>query len=168
LCKGEESESGREPLKERTDIKMLSCEKEGWITFMVIVIMTLTLELSWARSICPADKEGNQPCECQAKREGVVLVCDETTLHDVGNAMKFFRERGGTVINYLTIRQSHVARIPNGFFMGNFTFTLTRANLESRNASSWARSGMYVLNDTKYTKMGVQQQQDKTFRTGLF
>lgn len=84
---------------------------------VIITALTLTtiIPSGWARSICPADKGG--PCDCTAKKEGVVLVCDRTKLHDVEKSLKFFREREGIVINYLTVRQSHVGRIPNGFFM---------------------------------------------------
>lgn len=88
-------------------------------TFMIPILLLVltTLHQSWARSICPPDNGGNKACDCAAKKDGVVLVCDRTKLHDVSKAMEFFRERQ-VVINYLTIRQSHVSRIPNGFFMG--------------------------------------------------
>lgn len=100
----------------------VSRSREGWITpttgigVSLLLILSLTAELSSARSICPA--RDDQPCECQAKKDGVVLVCEKTKITEVEKGLKFFREKGGIVINYLTIRQSHVARIPNGFFMG--------------------------------------------------
>lgn len=100
---------------------------------MVIVILTWTAELSWARHICPSDKASNHPCECTSKKDGVVLVCDRTKLHDVGESMKFFRENGGMVINYLTIRQTDAPRLPNGFFMGKEHPFFCRANLVSYN-----------------------------------
>lgn len=91
----------------------------------ILILVLTTVHQSWARSICPPDNGGSKACDCAAKKDGVVLVCDRTKLHDVGKAMEFFRERQ-VVINYLTIRQSHVSRIPNGFFMGErsyFVFT---------------------------------------------
>lgn len=132
-----------------------SLQKMIFLPIIMILTLTAVVHPSSARSLCPADKGGNDPCDCVVKKDGVVLVCDRTKLHDVEKAMTFYRERE-VVINYLTIRQSHVGRLPNGFFMGKKQMLSAAFSIHpimslplNLDATKWLSSDVYTSQQTE-------------------
>lgn len=96
---------------------MTMCKgRPGWwaVGLLVLTILSTT---TWARNICPASN-ARLTCQCSVKSKGLVLICDKGSMEDVKENMRIFKEYPSTVIQYLTLRQINMPRIPDYVFMG--------------------------------------------------
>jgi hypothetical protein len=87
--------------------------------FLLAILMVLGTEWSEARNYCPAALSAKaSKCICTVKSKGLVIICEKASMDDVKESMRIYKEIPGAVIQYLTLRQTNMPKIPDYVFMG--------------------------------------------------